>query len=192
MAYTIDRPYKHEEEIKKSRFLIRAFPLGSEQDFATILAEIKAQGAATHHCFAWKYGANTRAFDDGEPSGTAGRPILAAIEGRDCDRIAIIVTRWYGGIKLGTGGLARAYGGGAARILQQAELVEIVERSRYRLHVPFALLSRIEKILGNFAVQIEDQNFGATGVDLVLTVPQKKAEDLAHEVSDISRGQIIL
>jgi len=192
VTYTIDQPYTHEEEIKKSRFLAQAFPLNSPQDFAPLLATIKAQQPATHHCFAWKCGNDFRFFDDGEPSGTAGRPILAAIDGRDCNQIALIVTRWYGGIKLGTGGLVRAYGGSAARVLAQAKLVEIIAKVAYQLHVPFALWPRLERLLSDVSAQIESQNFDATGVKLNLTVPQKKADDLARGVRDISRGQIIL
>jgi len=192
VPYSIDQPYLYEEEIKKSRFVTRAFPLRVQEDFAPILAEIKAQGPATHHCFAWKCGGNFRFHDDGEPSGTAGRPILAAIEGRDCDEIAIIVTRWYGGIKLGTGGLARAYGGGAAKLLSRAKLVEIIAMREYQLHVPFTLWTRIEKLLMDVSARIENQDFDATGVNLALTVSQKKADDFARALRDISRGQIIL
>jgi len=192
LAYSIDQPYQLEEEIKKSRFLTRAFPLESIQDFAPLLAEIKMRELATHHCFAWKYGADFRFSDDGEPSGTAGRPIMAAIEGRNCDRIAIIVTRWYGGIKLGTGGLARAYGGGAARLLTQAKLVEIIACVTHQFHVPFALWPRLEKALPSFSAQVGQQNFDAKGVNLVLTLPQTKANDFAVFLRDLSRGQIIL
>jgi len=192
VAYTIDQPYSYEEEIKKSRFRARAFPLGHGQNFALILATLKEQEPATHHCFAWKCGGDFRFFDDGEPSGTAGRPILAAIEGRDLNQIAIIVTRWYGGVKLGTGGLVRAYGSSASKLLAQAKLVEIVATVEHRLHVPFTLWPRLRRMLSDASVQIENQNFDATGVELILTVPQKKADDLARDVRDLSRGQIIL
>jgi len=192
VAYTIDQPYSYEEEIKKSRFRARAFPLADAQDFAPVLTTLKEQGPATHHCFAWKCGDDFRFFDDGEPSGTAGRPILAAIEGRDLNQIAIIVTRWYGGIKLGTGGLVRAYGGCAAKLLAQAKLVEIVATVERQLHVPFTLWPRLSRMLADASVQIESQNFDATGVKLSLTVPQKKADDLAQSVRDLSRGQILL
>jgi len=192
MAYTIDQPYKGQEEIKKSRFLVHAFPLAKEEDFAPLLAEIKAKIPATHHCFAWKFGTNSRFFDDGEPAGTAGRPILSAIEGRNCDRLAIITVRWYGGIKLGTGGLARAYGGSAARLLNQVKLVEIVAMSEHRLHVPFALWPRLERLLGEFSARIEAQEFDVNGVILTLSLPQKKVENLATLLRDMSHGQIIL
>jgi len=192
VAYSLEKPCHHEEEIKKSRFLARAFPLARPHDFVPLLTTIKAQENATHHCFAWKCGTDFRFYDDGEPSGTAGRPILAVIEGRNYDQIAIIVSRWYGGVKLGTGGLARAYSGSASRALAKAHLVEIVATVDYQFHVPFALWPRLEKMLTELCAHIENQDFDATGVKLTLTVPQKRAEDLAQRVRNMSRGQIRL
>src|SRR3546814_18000784 len=75
---------------------------------------------ATHNCWAWRIGDDYRSNDDGEPAGTAGRPILAAIDGQGMDRVVVVVTRWFGGIKLGAGGLVRAYGGTAAECLRRA------------------------------------------------------------------------
>jgi len=189
MAYTIAEPCSLQEEIKKSRFLTRAFPLGSAEEFPAILEKIRAQ-PATHHCFAWKFGSLYRFHDDGEPTDTAGRPILAAIEGRNCDCIAIIVTRWYGGINLGTGGLARAYGGGAARALAQAQLVELVDYVRLSVHVDFSYHARIEKRLADFSARIESRDFTATGVHLVLVVEQQTVDNLSQFFADISRGRI--
>ncbi len=81
---------------------------------------------ATHNCWAYRIGQDYRFNDDGEPGGTAGRPILQAIEGQGVDRVVVVVTRWYGGIKLGAGGLARAYGGTAAECLRLAERTPLV------------------------------------------------------------------
>ena len=79
-----------------------------------------ADPTATHNCWAYRIGSEYRFSDDGEPAGTAGRPILAAIDGQGCDQVVVVVTRWYGGIKLGAGGLVRAYGGCAAECLRAA------------------------------------------------------------------------
>jgi hypothetical protein len=81
---------------------------------------------ATHNCWAWRIGGDYRSSDDGEPAGTAGRPILAAIDGQGFDRVMVVVTRWFGGIKLGAGGLVRAYGGAAAECLRTAPRVPLV------------------------------------------------------------------
>src|SRR5690606_37931491 len=109
--------------IKKSRFIAVAAPVCSleqAQDF--LLSQHDA--SATHQCWAWKINGQSRINDDGEPSGTAGRPILAVIEGQQLDNILVLVSRWYGGVKLGTGGLVRAYGGTAQLCLQQAIKIE--------------------------------------------------------------------
>ena len=103
---------EYREDIRKSRFITLAGPIDSASDAMSFI-ERHSDPDATHNCWAWKIGAQYRSSDDGEPGGTAGRPILSAIEAQDCDQVVVLVIRWYGGIQLGTGGLARAYGGGA-------------------------------------------------------------------------------
>lgn len=109
MPFTIAAPITFEEEIKKSRFQAIAVPVDNEQAVKTFL-EQQRDSSTTHQCWAWKIGHQLRFNDDGEPSGTAGRPILATIEGNELTNVLVLVNRWYGGIKLGTGGLVRAYG----------------------------------------------------------------------------------
>ncbi|MFI7883669.1 IMPACT family protein, partial [Acinetobacter baumannii] len=98
MAFTIASPVTFEEEIKKSRFQAIAAPVENEQQVKEFL-ELNKDISTTHQCWAWKIGHNVRFNDDGEPSGTAGRPILATIEGNDLTNIIVMVNRWYGGIK---------------------------------------------------------------------------------------------
>ena len=109
----------HSIDVKHSRFLAQAAPVDSPDAALAFFAEV-GDPAATHNCWAYRIGSEYRFNDDGEPGGTAGRPILAAIEGQGLDRVAVVVTRWYGGIKLGAGGLVRAYGGAAAECLRTA------------------------------------------------------------------------
>lgn len=121
MAFTLKAPCTYQEEIRKSRFLALAAPVSSAAE-AQAFIQRASDPSASHNCWAWKVGNQYRSSDDGEPGGTAGRPMLAAIEGQGFDRVAVVVTRWYGGIQLGTGGLARAYGGsteGASGLLEQ-------------------------------------------------------------------------
>jgi putative IMPACT (imprinted ancient) family translation regulator len=120
MPFTLVGPCEHREEIRKSRFITLAAPISSAAQ-AQAFIEFNSDPDATHNCWAWKLAEHYRSHDDGEPGGTAGRPILAAIEAQDFDQVVVLVIRWYGGIQLGTGGLARAYGGGANKCLQQAE-----------------------------------------------------------------------
>lgn len=107
MPFTLSAPCELLEVISKSRFLVKAAPVQSPEE-AQAFVQAVSDPTATHSCWAWKIGNQYRFSDDGEPGGTAGRPMLTAIEGQDFDRVAVVVIRWFGGIKLGTGGLARA------------------------------------------------------------------------------------
>ena len=113
VSHTLAGPCQHLEEIKKSRFLAQAAPVDTPEQALAFVRQV-GDPAATHNCWAYRIGQDYRFNDDGEPGGTAGRPILQAIEGQGIDRAVVVVTRWYGGIKLGAGGLVRAYGGTAA------------------------------------------------------------------------------
>jgi putative IMPACT (imprinted ancient) family translation regulator len=115
--FTLQRIETSTQEIKKSRFLAVAGPIADEQAARAFLAA-HADPAANHNCWAWRLGQTYRFSDDGEPSGTAGKPILAAIDGQKLDRVAVVVTRWFGGILLGSGGLMRASNSSTCRAPQ--------------------------------------------------------------------------
>lgn len=125
---TLTTRLRHESApTKRSRFLVTAAPVDTEAAARVLLAEVSAEMAdASHHCWAWRIAqpAIDRAGDDGEPSGSAGRPILAQLIGRDLVNTAVVVTRYFGGTKLGVGGLIRAYGGAAGEALDTATLTE--------------------------------------------------------------------
>ncbi len=191
MAFTLASATELLEEIKKSRFLTRAFPINSVEQAEEII-EAVCKEEATHHCYAWKFHQNYRFNDDGEPTGTAGKPILNAIEGRNCDCVLVIVTRWFGGVKLGTGGLVRAYGGGAARALQNAELVELVDWQNLTFHCPFNLLPIIENEVQNFLAQIEDRHFDDSGCELTLRLPKAEQQSFIDWLKDMSSGKILI
>lgn len=154
-----------ETKIERSRFLAIAFPLTKEEDFAPALASIeKRYFDATHHCWAFRLfddgRVRSRSSDAGEPSGTAGKPILSAIEGADLFDVGVVVVRWYGGIKLGTGGLSRAYRESAS------ELFAAVTRARrylYRIlviEVPFSSISSVYRILDPPDITLALEEFG--------------------------------
>jgi uncharacterized YigZ family protein len=125
---TVLIPDETELEIKKSRFINLVFHIEAEEEAETILAEIrKKHYKATHVCWAYVLNTNPRrqkASDDGEPSGTAGKPILEVIDHRELKDVLVVVIRYFGGIKLGTGGLIRAYGGGASDVLNHCRVVK--------------------------------------------------------------------
>lgn len=189
MAYTLTEPFQTVEEIKKSRFLVNVAPVNSiEQatDFINLISDI----SATHNCWAWKIGQNYRFNDDGEPSGTAGRPMLTAIEGQQCDCVVAVITRWFGGIKLGTGGLARAYGGSVARCLQQANLIELIARTHCQFHCYYSEWPLLESRIHTLDAVIEQQTFDAEGTQLTLAIPNQQLDTLQQWLSDVTKGRV--
>ena len=188
MPFTLSAPAEYREEIKKSRFIAHAAQVASVEEAQAFIAR-RSEPGASHNCWAWKLGNQYRFSDDGEPGGTAGRPILAAIEGQDCDQVAVLVIRYYGGIQLGTGGLARAYGGSAAKCLQGGERVALLELQRCACHLEFAQLAPFKARLGEFAAQLESEQYDASGAELVLALPAEQREPLQRLLADLSRGR---
>jgi thymidylate synthase len=191
MSFTLVGPCEYREEIRKSRFITLAAPIASAAD-AQAFIEQNSDLAATHNCWAWKLADQYRSNDDGEPGGTAGRPILAAIEAQDFDQVAVLVIRWYGGIQLGTGGLARAYGGGANKCLQQAERLPLIKRVRVSCSCSFSELPLIKLRLSEMHGLMQSENFTANGVELSIEVAPEHIELLQRQLADISRGRIVL
>ena len=188
MTFTLAAPCDYQEIIRKSRFLAMAAPISSPEDAQAFIQAV-SDSSATHNCWAWKIGNRYRFSDDGEPGGTAGRPMLVAIEGQACDRVVVVVTRWYGGIQLGTGGLARAYGGSAAKCLQAGERIELVPRSLYRCHCRFSELALVKARLDEYEAVIESETFDADGAELQLALPEARQAALQQLLADISRGR---
>lgn len=191
MPFTLTAPCEFQQIIRKSRFLARAAPVASAEEAQAFIHAV-SDLTATHNCWAWKIGGQYRFSDDGEPGGTAGRPMLSAIEGQDCDRVVVVVTRWYGGIQLGTGGLARAYGGSAAKCLQGGDRVELVSRIRCTCHCRFAELALVKARLAEFETLLEAEHFDADGAQLELALPAGQRNGLQQVLADISRGRCLL
>ncbi|MBQ0707115.1 MULTISPECIES: YigZ family protein [unclassified Ochrobactrum] len=190
--FTISRVETFNQEIKKSRFLAVAAPVASEQAAKDFLSE-HSDPSANHNCWAWRMGQNYRFSDDGEPSGTAGKPILQAIDGQQLDNIAVVVTRWFGGILLGSGGLMRAYGGTAASCLRQAEKIEVIALIGFHFACDFsdhALLKARLTAVENLA--ITEENFTGTGVELAGVMPIVAQDDLSRLVTDLTRGKSVI
>jgi uncharacterized YigZ family protein len=153
-------------KVERSEFLGLAFPCASEEEFFVALRQIeKKYFDATHHCWAFRLLSNRqRSSDAGEPAGTAGKPILSAIEGADVFDVAIVVVRWFGGVKLGTGGLSRAYRGTAAETLRRGEIVERFLYDTIRVEVPFESISVIYRLIDPPHVKLIDESFGEKNV----------------------------
>jgi uncharacterized YigZ family protein len=188
MSATLAQPCRHQEEIRKSRFLALATPVESPEQALAFLREV-SDPVATHNCWAYRIGQDYRFNDDGEPGGTAGRPILQAIEGQDMDRVAVVVTRWYGGILLGAGGLVRAYGGTAAECLRRAERVPIVAMATLALSCGFADLALLKARLHELDASIARETFTGQGADLQLTLPAERVDEATLRIADLTRGE---
>jgi uncharacterized YigZ family protein len=158
---------EHRVKVERSEFLGIAFPVDSEDAFFAALASVARQHFdATHHCWAFRLFANERArsADAGEPSGTAGKPILGAIESADVFDAAVVVVRWFGGVKLGTGGLARAYRACAAETLALAPALDRYVYERVRVIVPFERLSDVYRLVAPPDVVLASEEFGERNV----------------------------
>ena len=191
MPSTLLGPCEYREEIRKSRFITLAAPINSAAE-AQAFIEQASDPAATHNCWAWKLGDQYRSNDDGEPGGTAGRPILAAIEAQDCDQVAVLVIRWYGGIQLGTGGLARAYGGGANKCLQQAPKRLLINRVTLACSCTFSELALVKLRIGEALGLVLEESFTSNGVDLRLALAPEHIALVQRQLADLSRGRITL
>ena len=189
MTDTLALRASHLLGVKHSRFLAQAAPVATPDDALAFLREI-AVPDATHNCWAYRIGGEYRSSDDGEPAGTAGRPILAAIDGQGCDRVAVVVTRWYGGIKLGAGGLVRAYGGTAAECLRLAERRPLVAMAALELACAFEDLGAVHVALAAHAAEKTGERFEADGAHLALSLPAARVEALQARLRDATRDRV--
>lgn len=187
MPFTISSLVSYEEDIKKSRFQAFAVPVENEQAVKNFLEQYK-DISTTHQCWAWKIGHNVRFNDDGEPSGTAGRPILATIEGNELTNILVLVNRWYGGVKLGTGGLVRAYGGTAGQCLLLAEKIELIEKKKVYFACQFNEWAIFQYELNSQQIEFNEQ-YTADGVLVEALLQVHQIEALALKIQDVTRGR---
>lgn len=187
MVYTLVSETIFEEDIKKSRFQAISAPVENEQQVKMFL-EKHLDLTTTHQCWAWKIGHNVRFNDDGEPSGTAGRPILATIEGNDLTNAIVLVNRWYGGIKLGTGGLVRAYGGCAGQCLLLAEKIELIEKKKIYFQCQFSEWSIFQYELNTQGIEYTEQ-YTANGVEVEALLQIHQIDPLKLKIQDVTRGR---
>ncbi|MDN5925046.1 MAG: IMPACT family protein [Xanthomonadales bacterium] len=186
--YALTSRCDYETTIRKSRFQAVAVSASDVEQAQAFLSEL-AQIPASHHCWAWRIGQNYRFSDDGEPGGSAGKPILQAIDGQSMDEVVVVVMRWFGGIKLGVGGLIRAYGGSAAECLRRSERLPIIVSTRVALECDFATWPLLKARLQTWAIHIEREEYLASGVALTLRVPDTQLLELQQLLADLSQGR---
>lgn len=181
----------HEMLVQRSRFLAWAAPV-ADADAALAFVAGRRQADASHACWAFRIGQHYRSSDDGEPAGTAGRPILAAINGQGLDRVAVVVLRWFGGIKLGAGGLVRAYGGCAAQCLRLAPRRALRAMTRLSVTVDFPLEAPMRAVLASHEATPDGVDYGSGGLRMAITVPAERLDALCTALVDLCRGSLRL
>jgi len=191
---TLAGPGEAETRVKASVFLAHAAPVASEEEARAILAaREKAMWDANHHCSAWTLrGGVARANDAGEPSGSAGAPILAAIEGAGLADTLVIVTRWFGGTKLGVGGLVRAYGEAAALALEAAPRRVGTVAARLRVCYPYAHTAAVMRVLeraGGAEVEHGYADAGDAGI-VAFSVPASAEGAVRDELREATSGAL--
>ena len=190
-------PVTISEEIKKSRFITLLAHTSGVNEAKDFIQQVKLQHlTARHHCWAFVAGRPTDSqqlgfSDDGEPSGTAGKPILAQLMGSGIGEITAVVVRYYGGIKLGTGGLVRAYGSGVQQALKQIEVKYKVPQVEYTLQCDYGQLAIVETLLQQVEGQIIGSEY-AQVVTLHLSLPATQASQVGDKLRDLSRGTLQL
>lgn len=185
---TLAAATEYATEVRHSRFLARAAPVDGG-DAALDWLRDNAEPTAHHNCWAWRIGDDYRSSDDREPAGTAGRPILAAIDGQGFDRIVVVVARWFGGIKLGAGGLVRAYGGTASECLRLAERLPIVEQQELLVAFAFADTGAVHATLDVHRAEKLEEAFDATGIRIRFRIPADAVPALTSQLRDATRNR---
>ncbi len=191
MGYrTLARRASHTEVVKRSRFEAIVAPLVHPEGAEALVIEARAAHAdANHVCWALLWGSERRWSDDGEPGGTAGRPMLEVLDKRGLDRVAAVVVRRFGGVKLGAGGLARAYGGAVARALDGARIVDVPDRETFVLRAAFGDADALLRgLAARDDVELSPTAYDADGVVLQGTVESAGAAELDALVADLTRG----
>ena len=188
---TLAAPATIEVIIKRSRFVAHAARVDTQAQTLDFFESVADQ-SATHNCWAWLLDHQYRFNDDGEPASTAGRPILAAIEGKNLDHVMVVVTRYYGGTKLGVGGLVRAYGGTAAKCLDQAELLQVRPTVERTITAGFEWTGKIYSVLDSCSAKKISERFLDDGIHIRIEVPKQELSRLKILLRDATRGEASL
>lgn len=186
---------RHRVEIRvsNSRFIATVAPAFTVKEAQSFIREIREDMPdASHHVYAFKvgYGATVSEgmSDDGEPSGTSGPPTLAVLRGADIGDTVIVTTRYFGGTKLGTGGLVSAYGAAAKAVFESLETEERVTRHRYELIIPYSLRESVRRLLDAHECIVEEEAFEAD-VRLQYLIPEEREADFAKAIGDLTAGK---
>lgn len=178
-----------EDSIKRSRFIAIGGPVTSAETALSFIDQQRHPDAG-HHCWAYRIGQAYRFSDDGEPAGTAGKPILLAMERQSIDCAIILVIRYFGGIKLGTGGLMRAYGGSAAALIRQSELIELHDTETLTCSIDFAAVDTCQRFLASQGISMMDMQYTDKGVTFTTDIRVDQRVDFKQSLTEILQGNI--
>jgi uncharacterized YigZ family protein len=185
---TLSASATFETEIKHSRFIAHAARVDTLPDTLVFYRSV-ADPNATHNCWAWKLDQQYRFNDDGEPASSAGKPILTAIEGKGLDHVMVVVTRHFGGVKLGVGGLIRAYSGTAARCIDRAGLVEIQAQIECTISAAFHWTGQVYAALEACQATRLEEAYADGGITIHARLPEAAYEVLRDRLRDATRGE---
>jgi len=186
--------FQHQTKIKASKFIADVFPIRLAEEAASSLAEIKKrEHTANHHCFAWRIGLGDqevwRVSDDGEPSGTAGMPIYQALVGGNITNILAVVTRYFGGTKLGKGGLIRAYSGVVQETILLIKTRAFIPRVVLVCECDFEHANLVYRLIETYEAKLLDQKYAAR-VSISFSINEERADALAWDLHELSNGTI--
>lgn len=191
MPYTLPAPVHSELTIKKSRFLGCVESVLDRQAALARVAQLRTDHpGATHVCWALMAGGHSAANDDGEPGGTAGRPMLEVLRHQDLEGVLATVVRYYGGTPLGAGGLVRAYTDSVAQALLKAEKIPVVRHQTLRCVLPYALEGWLRRELDAHGASLLEVVHGE-GVRATLRVPESHAAALVQRINDAGQGKVL-
>lgn len=192
---TIKEDGQVQEEIKKSRFICHAKRVYSEEEARDFITAIKKEHyKATHNCSAFIVGERSeikRTSDDGEPSGTAGVPMLGVLENHNLTNVCVVVTRYFGGIKLGAGGLIRAYAGSVALAVKEIGIIEIKEQAGIQIHMTYAQYQEYGNFLKEHNLMELETNF-TDQVDTMIFIDKEKKDSIKADIIEFFNGKVTL
>ena len=192
---TIKEDGQVQEEIKKSRFICHAKRVYSEEEARDFITAIKKEHyKATHNCSAFIVGERSeikRTSDDGEPSGTAGVPMLGVLENHNLTNVCVVVTRYFGGIKLGAGGLIRAYAGSVALAVKEIGIIEIKEQAGIAIQMSYAQYQEYSNFLKEYDLMELETNF-TDQIDTLIYVDKEAKENIKSALVEFFNGKVTL
>jgi len=186
--YTIEKTSEAEFKDRGSKFIATAFPIASVDEVKACLNKVKAEHPkASHHCFAWRLGLDGNSFrvsDDGEPSGSAGRPILGQIDSKEITNALIVVTRYFGGTLLGVPGLINAYKTAASLTLQITPVVQKQVEAPYRVQFDYTIMNQVMMIVKQFNCTVISQDMQLFCM-MTIGIPKNRMDEVLYRLKDM-------